>query len=547
MQAGKPQRSYSHAIASAHRTITHMEQMNHESTRNMMKLFLGIILAAGLLATFGVVFYISTNDGSKVQGTTWRTSSDDPVAVSAAVSRVSMDDEFGALVEESRRRRRRLEEGGDFEESSLTDSPQCASLRATTDKMKRIFVTGEEGESFSCKIGSTMVNCEGVTASFTCETGEKVAYSPDGERRLGVVSHPEGETEHSLMTNEEHHVHGRTLWFWKFLAAIFGIQEVEAEVEEEFESRPNKAIDCATSSWSGYGYCDYNYDGNGNWMNRNFGSTRCVQIRSRTITTHAAHGGRSCGDLSQTRTCSCPSVIDDKITSEEECDDGNSINGDGCSSNQKIESGFFCSPSAPTSSSYFVNAKSQCHGMWNNGVIEHGEDCDDGNDVDGDGCHNGVRDPKYICAVQNQPCTKARIRRDWNQLEVEEKKLYISAINDLKKSGIYDDFVHVHGLTNNKEYAHGTGGFLPWHRWYLFQFEEALRNQNTKYKDLTIPYWDWGEEADLCAAKGGCRYLNEESEIITDFGGPGTSQTSMGRDQAFAVDFAEGQLGGADR
>ncbi|GMI32400.1 hypothetical protein TrRE_jg4311 [Triparma retinervis] len=485
VKAGKPQRSYSHAIASAHRTIVHMEEKNHESTRNMMKLFLGIVLAAGLLATFGVIFYVSTTDGSKVHGTTWRTSNDDPVAVSSAVTRVSMDDEFGALVDESRRRRRRLEEG-DVEESSLTDSAQCVSLRATTDKMKRIFVSGEGGESFSCKIGSTMVNCESVTAAFTCETGEKVAYSPDGERRLGVVAHPEGETEHSLITNEDHHVHGRTLWFWKFLAALFGIEEVEAEVEEEFESRPNKAVDCQTTSWTSYGQCSYNYDGNGNWMNRNFGSTRCVQIKSRTVSTHAAHGGRSCGDLSQTRTCSCPSSIDDKITYGEECDDGNSVNGDGCSSTQTIEEGFLCSPSAPTSSSYFVNSKSSCHGLWNNGVLEFGEDCDDGNENPNDGCHNGVRDTNYICDHENFPgqaCTKARIRRDWNQLDDTEKELYVSAINDLKKSGIYDDFVHVHGLTNNKEYAHGTGGFLPWHRWYLFQFEEALRNQDDKYKD----------------------------------------------------------------
>ena len=279
---------------------------------------------------------------------------------------------------------------------------------------------------------------------------------------------------------------------------------------------------------------------------RNFGSTRCVQIKSRTVSTHAAHGGRSCGDLSQTRTCSCPSSIDDKITYGEECDDGNSVNGDGCSSTQTIEEGFLCSPSAPTSSSYFVNSKSSCHGLWNNGVLEFGEDCDDGNENPNDGCHNGVRDTNYICDVPGQACTKARIRRDWNQLDDTEKELYVSAINDLKKSGIYDDFVHVHGLTNNKEYAHGTGGFLPWHRWYLFQFEEALRNQDDKYKDVTIPYWDWGEEADLCAAQGGCRYLDEKSEIIAAFGGPGSSQTSMGQSQAFGVNFAEGQLGSSE-
>mmetsp|Transcript_11164 Transcript_11164/g.22863 ORF Transcript_11164/g.22863 Transcript_11164/m.22863 type:complete len:1028 (+) Transcript_11164:56-3139(+) len=530
VKAGKPARNYSLAIANAQRTVMHLEQENHAATRNMLKMFLGIVLAAGLLATFGVVFYVSTSDGSKVQGTTWRTQNDDPVAVSAAVTRVSMDDEFGALVEESRRRR--LTEG---DESSLTDSAECASLKSTTEKMKRVFVSGTDGESFSCKVGSTMINCEGVTATFNCETGEKIAYAPNGERRLGKVAHPEGETEHSLMNNEEHHVHGRSLWFWKFLAAIFGIEEVEAEVEEEFESRPAKKIDCVVTSWTSYDTCTYN---NGNWR---FDSDQCVQGRTRTISTNPAHGGRSCPALSQYRACSCPSVVDGKITSGEECDDGNSANGDGCSSSQKVESGFSCTPNPPSSSSYFVDSSSSCHGQWNNGVVDFGEECDDGNVVSGDGCHNGVRDPSYLCKTAGQPCVKARVRRDWNQLTDAEKTLYVSAINDLKKSGIYDDFVHVHGLTNNKEYAHGTGGFLPWHRWYLFQFEEALRNQDPKYKDLTIPYWDWGEEADLCAAQGGCRYLDEKSDIIAAFGGAGTAGTSLNGADAFQVDFAEGQ------
>jgi cysteine-rich repeat protein len=48
----------------------------------------------------------------------------------------------------------------------------------------------------------------------------------------------------------------------------------------------------------------------------------------------------------------------------EQCDDGNSINGDGCSTACKIEQLPNCG----------------------NGVLEAGEQCDDGNSVNGDGC-----------------------------------------------------------------------------------------------------------------------------------------------------------------
>ena len=152
--------------------------------------------------------------------------------------------------------------------------------------------------------------------------------------------------------------------------------------------------------------------------------------------------------------------------------------------------------------------------------------------------HDGKRDPLYLCPTAGQPCTCARVRRDWNTLTTAEKDLYTDAINDLKKSGVYDKFVHVHGLDKNKEYAHGTGGFLPWHRWYLLQFEDALRAQtpsspsesgavDNDYTCLTIPYWDWGEEADVCAQKGGCRTLDEESDIVEHFGGAGSSSTTL--------------------
>jgi tyrosinase len=39
----------------------------------------------------------------------------------------------------------------------------------------------------------------------------------------------------------------------------------------------------------------------------------------------------------------------------------------------------------------------------------------------------------------------------------------------------YEDFVAVH--INQTQYIHGTGNFLSWHRYYIWAFEEVLRNE----------------------------------------------------------------------
>ena len=48
---------------------------------------------------------LTTTDGSRVDGSSWRTKNDDPVAVSLATARVSLDVQFDALVQEGNRRR----------------------------------------------------------------------------------------------------------------------------------------------------------------------------------------------------------------------------------------------------------------------------------------------------------------------------------------------------------------------------------------------------------------------------------------------------------
>ena len=75
----------------------------------------------------------------------------------------------------------------------------------------------------------------------------------------------------------------------------------------------------------------------------------------------------------------------------EECDDGNGYDADGCSSLCKIEPGATCMPTGPCNRS--------------NGKLDNGEQCDDGNRNSMDGCTNeGTVEPGWVCPLPGKPC-----------------------------------------------------------------------------------------------------------------------------------------------
>ncbi len=85
---------------------------------------------------------------------------------------------------------------------------------------------------------------------------------------------------------------------------------------------------------------------------------------------------------------------------EEQCDDGNLVDGDGCSSACEVEPGFLC-----------PQVNTQCLSLVNcgNGRLEGDETCDDGNVLAGDGCSEGCAlEPGWTCPGQPRPCLATR-------------------------------------------------------------------------------------------------------------------------------------------
>ncbi|KAL4263581.1 Di-copper centre-containing domain superfamily protein [Pleurotus pulmonarius] len=143
------------------------------------------------------------------------------------------------------------------------------------------------------------------------------------------------------------------------------------------------------------------------------------------------------------------------------------------------------------------------------------------------------------------------VRREWRKISRSERRDWIDAIKCLTKlphspvltpivnpddiapvnitSSYYDDIVYLHMDLNRKESrVHGTGLFLPWHRWYIHNFESALKEKCGF--NGTLPYWDWTRDApDFLHATifdeeyelGGCGEPSRDFELVDGaFSGP---------------------------
>ncbi|KAI9167905.1 Tyrosinase ustQ [Paramyrothecium foliicola] len=97
-----------------------------------------------------------------------------------------------------------------------------------------------------------------------------------------------------------------------------------------------------------------------------------------------------------------------------------------------------------------------------------------------------------------RPCFKVAKRVEWRQLPDQDKKSYLDSVLCMTtkpsrlglNSTLYDDFPWAHARVNDN--IHAVASFLPWHRWFVHLYEEAVRECG--YTG-SFPYWDWTIDA----------------------------------------------------
>lgn len=114
------------------------------------------------------------------------------------------------------------------------------------------------------------------------------------------------------------------------------------------------------------------------------------------------------------------------------------------------------------------------------------------------------------------PCDN--LRRDWRTLTLGQQATYISAVNQLMNARQYPSWLSVHTNPAIDRYAHNSDGFYPWHRWYLWNFENQLRALGGVYSCVSIPYWDWTADSATYGAN------MQASMLYRQFGGAGAGQ-----------------------
>ncbi|GAB9472846.1 hypothetical protein Gpo141_00010012 [Globisporangium polare] len=111
-----------------------------------------------------------------------------------------------------------------------------------------------------------------------------------------------------------------------------------------------------------------------------------------------------------------------------------------------------------------------------------------------------------------------RMRKSWLALSTTEQTLYKDAVAASMDTGAYGKFIEMHTEMMSEMEAHRQCMFVYWHRLLLVAFENMLRGQASKYKCVTVPYWDWVSDYDRFV-NGECTNMLDCSYALQALGG----------------------------
>ncbi len=107
-----------------------------------------------------------------------------------------------------------------------------------------------------------------------------------------------------------------------------------------------------------------------------------------------------------------------------------------------------------------------------------------------------------VASPSPTPTQQLMVRKSIYSLSPDEVNRLVNAINTMRADGEYQDFVnrHIQSMmtetppndpTTDRNVAHRGPAFLPWHRAFIYEFEERLRAIDPS---VTLPYWPFEQE-----------------------------------------------------
>ena len=86
-------------------------------------------------------------------------------------------------------------------------------------------------------------------------------------------------------------------------------------------------------------------------------------------------------------------------------------------------------------------------------------------------------------------CT--RVRHEFTSMKFEDRTRYTKIVREASSNPTYKDdydrLITIH-QTQFSAGIHGRDQFLPWHRWFILEYENLLRRVDCRF---TVAYWDW--------------------------------------------------------
>ncbi|KAK0618887.1 hypothetical protein B0T14DRAFT_429806 [Immersiella caudata] len=141
-----------------------------------------------------------------------------------------------------------------------------------------------------------------------------------------------------------------------------------------------------------------------------------------------------------------------------------------------------------------------------------------------------------IAARQTPSCTSPKLRKNWAAATATEKQAYIDAVlclptlpsrlNVSTHDNLYDDFTYIHTQLSTPQRIHAEPVFLPWHRYFIQVYEDALTECG--YTGAAM-YWDW-------VADSGAPASAAVWDPVLGFGGNGSASSDNSPDKWRVVD-----------